>query len=64
MDDLDNVRDLATRRAVAQAEFEAADTALREAIRRALSAGATAPPLAAVTGLSKQRIYQIRDNRR
>jgi hypothetical protein len=64
MDNLDDVRDLATRRAVAQSEFEAADTALREAIRLALSAGATAPALAAVTGLSKQRIYQIRDNRR
>jgi hypothetical protein len=64
MDDLDDVRDLVTRRAVAQAEFDAADSALREAIRQAIGAGATAPALAAVTGLSKQRIYQIRDNTR
>lgn len=42
----------------------AAEVEIAEDIREALSLGASPTKLARATGLSRERIYQIRDNRR
>jgi D-aminopeptidase len=64
MGDLSAVKAATKKKAAACEKYEAADEALREAIREALNAGASAMELTEVTGLSRARIYQIKDNRR
>ena len=40
------------------------DNELAELIRAAFAAGITGPAIATAAGLSKERVYQIRDGRR
>ena len=64
MDELQAVVNDVAARNEAKAAFDKADTALRESIRAAIVAGVKVPALVEVTGLSRPRIYQIRDGRR
>lgn len=48
----------------AQHRMEQADELLQTALRAAFEAGHTAGPLVEVTGLTRNRLYQIRDGRR
>ena len=45
-------------------EIRTADAELADLIRSAFAGGYTGPEIAAVAGVSKERIYQIRDGRR
>lgn len=45
-------------------EIRTADVELAELVRSAFAAGHTGPEIAAAAGISKERIYQIRDGRR
>ena len=40
------------------------DQELQELVRAAFAAGHTGPQIAAAAGLSRERVYQIRDGRR
>lgn len=51
-------------RDAAAAEYERCDTGWRTLIRDAMNDGESATKLAAATGVSRERIYQIRDGRR
>ncbi|ALE05499.1 hypothetical protein AL755_08435 [Arthrobacter sp. ERGS1:01] len=55
---------LRQKRAAAEDAFEKADAAFRDGIRAALADGMKAAQIADATGLSRPRIYQIRDGRR
>jgi hypothetical protein len=63
-DALEAIRESTQRRAVAEEAFGAAVEAQTTAIRTAIAAGVSTLDLAAETGLSRARIYQIRDGRR
>lgn len=61
---LQDVREASRRRVEADAASEAAARDQSAAIRAAITAGVTVVELADETGMSKARIYQIRDGRR
>lgn len=61
---LEAIRESTRRRAAAEEAFGAAVDAQAAAIRTAIAAGLNTLDLAAETGLSRARIYQIRDGRR
>jgi hypothetical protein len=58
------VRHVSQARKSAQARAEQADLAWREVLREGLLAGQDAKKLADLTGVTPQRIYQVRDGRR
>lgn len=58
------VRYVSQHRKSAQARAEQADLGWREVLREGLLAGQDAKKLADLTGLTPQRIYQVRDGRR
>jgi len=64
MTDLSKVRAAAKNLAAARRREQDAETKLRDAIQGALAEGHGATAIAAATGLSRARIYQIRDGRR
>lgn len=64
MNALDSIRAAATEKAAAQAVLDERVEALNDLVRTALAEGATVADLADASGLSKPRIYQIRDRRR
>lgn len=64
MSTLDSIRAAATEKAAAQAVLDERVEALNDLVRTALAEGATVADLADASGLSKPRIYQIRDRRR
>lgn len=47
-----------------KAEIEAADREWRDAIRAAIAAGERVVDIAAAAGVTRDRVYQIRDGRR
>jgi DNA-binding phage protein len=51
-------------RAVAVREADARDAEWREAIRAALAADVGATEVARLAGISRERVYQIKDGRR
>ncbi|WP_102157719.1 hypothetical protein [Zhihengliuella halotolerans] len=59
-----DVAELAARVAAQQASLDEAKAELDDAIRAALAAGVPVTELAEKSGLSRPRIYQIRDRRR
>lgn len=64
MDELQAVVNDVAARNEARDAFDKADASLRESIRAAIVAGVKVPALVEATGLSRPRIYQIRDGRR
>lgn len=58
------LQDIARRRRWNRGEAEALDQELRETVLDSLAAGMLAPQIAQATGLSRERVYQIRDGRR
>lgn len=64
MADMEQLRLAVSAKAEAMAVAARRDAELRELIRGAIAAGVPVKDLVAVTGLSKPRMYQIRDNRR
>ncbi|MHC6175485.1 hypothetical protein [Glutamicibacter sp. X7] len=64
MSDLDRLRMLADQLAVRRAEHESAREELHDAIRDALANGVEVATVSKHSGISKPRIYQIRDRRR
>ena len=64
MTDLEPLKAAVRAKAEAVAEAERRDTQMREQIRAAMAAKTPLKELIEVTGLSKQRLYQIRDNTR
>jgi len=62
--DLSAVAETTQLRRTADAAADAARAAQAEAIRRALAAGARVVDVVHVTGLSRERVYQVRDGRR
>lgn len=64
MTDLEPLKAAVRAKAEAVAEAERRDTEMREQIRAAMAAKTPLKELIEVTGLSKQRLYQIRDNTR
>lgn len=61
---LDELFDATAIRNRAVAEFENADHEWRKAIREALDRGARVALIADTAGISRERVYQIRDGRR
>jgi len=61
---LTEVRAASSRVAALGVELEAATEARDDAIRDALATGATVAGIVEATGLSRARVYQIRDRRR
>jgi hypothetical protein len=55
---------VATRREEAAAEYEAADAVWRDRIVAALRRGVPVAEIASTLGISRARVYQIRDGRR
>ena len=62
--DYEYIRQLVRERDLARAHAEEADERLRAALRDAIRRGVSVIALAKVTGLTRARIYQIRDDRR
>ena len=60
---LDQIREAADAKAEAQAVLDERSEALNELVREACAQGLTAVRIAEASGLSKPRIYQIRDHR-
>ena len=58
------VRHVTSARAQAEAELQRRDTAWRTVIRDAMLDGGSATAIAGVAGVSRERVYQIRDGRR
>jgi hypothetical protein len=58
------VRETTQRRAAAETRYESAVREQTEAIRTAIADGVSTLDLATETGMSRARIYQIRDGRR
>lgn len=58
------LQDIVRRRRENRGEAAALDQELRETVLDALAAGMLAPEIGQATGLSRQRVYQIRDGRR
>lgn len=63
-DPLERIRGAAERVRQLQADVDTAESARDDLIREALAAGATWREVAAAAGISKPRVYQIRDRRR
>jgi hypothetical protein len=61
---LEDVRAASVRVQDVSAALASATAARDEAIRRALDAGLTVAEVAAASGLSRERVYQVRDRRR
>lgn len=64
MTDLERLKAAVQAKARAVAEAEERDAEMREQIRVAMSAKTPLKELMEITGLSRQRLYQIRDNTR
>lgn len=64
MDILDAIRANRAQHREHIAEVDALDAHLRELVKAAFDQGHTGPELASVLGISKERVYQIRDGRR
>lgn len=64
MDILDAIRANRRRHQEHAAAANTLDTDLRDLVRIAFEQGHTGPQLAAILGISKERVYQIRDGRR
>lgn len=64
MTDLERLKAAVQAKAQAVAEAEERDAEMREEIRAAMAAKTPLKELMEVTGLSRQRLYQIRDNTR
>lgn len=62
--DLSAVADATQLRRTADAAAAAARAAQADAIRAALAAGVRVVDVVRVTGLSRERVYQVRDGRR
>lgn len=58
------VKDATFARDAADAEYQRCDTGWRTLIRDAMNDGGSATGLAAAAGISRERVYQIRDGRR
>lgn len=61
---LDAVINATANKANAELDAEEADRAWRDAIRAAVSAGERVVEIAEAAGISRDRVYQIRDGRR
>jgi hypothetical protein len=59
-----NVRRATRKLAEAREKVDAAEQAWRSCIRVAISQGCPAVEVAAAAGISRERVYQIRDGRR
>ncbi|MCW2901905.1 MAG: hypothetical protein JWO67_4170 [Streptosporangiaceae bacterium] len=64
VDLLADVRATTERLAALRQEIDKADSAWREAIRTAVADGGRVIDVAAAAGISRERVYQIRDGRR
>lgn len=60
----ENIARAAERLAAARTELEAAEVALSSAVREALERGERAAAIADQLGLTRARVYQLRDGRR
>lgn len=64
VDILDAIRANRERHREHTSAADALDSQLRDLVKMAFEQGRTGPELAAVLGISKERVYQIRDGRR
>lgn len=64
MDILDAIRANRERHREYADAADVLDTQLRDLVKMAFDQGHTGPELASVLGISKERVYQIRDGRR
>lgn len=64
MDIVDRIRANRERHREHTDAADALDSQLRDLVKTAFEQGHTGPELATVLGISKERVYQIRDGRR
>ena len=64
MNELEAVADTARRRAEAQAALDALDAELQQRVREAFTSGHGGTAIARASGLSRARVFQVRDGRR
>ncbi|OBB01110.1 hypothetical protein A5668_25090 [Mycolicibacterium fortuitum] len=64
MDILDCIRANRAQHREHTAAADVLDSQLRDLVKMAFEQGHTGPQLAAILGISKERVYQIRDGRR
>jgi DNA-binding phage protein len=61
---VDDIYDARQAREDTMAAYEMADLDFRSAIRRAVEMGVPVSQIASAAGISRERVYQIRDGRR